>query len=106
MATEISEASRYGRLDLAADGAITAFGEKAHAGPGIVNAGVYLARRAVFESVLPDEEHFSFEREVLPKLAGHGLYGVVSRGMFIDIGLPEDYKRAQRVLAGRVRRCL
>jgi HAD superfamily hydrolase (TIGR01662 family) len=42
---------------------------------------------------------FSFEREVLEPLADYGLVaGEVQDGYFIDIGIPEDYARAQREL--------
>ena len=42
---------------------------------------------------------FSFEREVLEPLTDYGLVaGEVQDGYFIDIGVPEDYARAQREL--------
>ena len=44
-------------------------------------------------------EKFSFEKEVLePMAAGGWLTGFVDDGYFIDIGIPEDYARAQREL--------
>ena len=44
-------------------------------------------------------KNFSFEREVLEPLTDYGLVaGEVQDGYFIDIGIPEDYARAQREL--------
>jgi NDP-sugar pyrophosphorylase family protein len=35
---------------------------------------------------------------VLPRLCERGVYGKEQRGMFIDIGTPADYARAQELL--------
>ena len=42
----------------------------------------------------------SLENVLLPKFIslGGGLYGLESSGKFIDIGVPEDYYRAQKIL--------
>jgi len=93
-AVEVPDAVRYGRV-LAESGRITGFMEKGVSGPGLINAGVYLMRRDLLETAaLPDA--FSFERDVLTARAGE-LRPLIysSRGRFIDIGVPEDYKRAQ-----------
>ncbi len=39
----------------------------------------------------------SLERDVFPRLLSHGVYALEQRGMFIDIGTPEDYARAQEL---------
>ena len=42
---------------------------------------------------------FSFERDMLEKRAGDELItGYISDTYFIDIGIPEDYHRAEREL--------
>ena len=44
-------------------------------------------------------EKFSFEKEYLEKNAGNSnLYGCVQDGYFIDIGVPEDFNKAQEDL--------
>jgi D-glycero-alpha-D-manno-heptose 1-phosphate guanylyltransferase len=44
-------------------------------------------------------ETFSFENDfVVPRLASLGFEVVESAGSFIDIGVPEDYRRAQTEL--------
>jgi D-glycero-D-manno-heptose 1,7-bisphosphate phosphatase len=62
-----------------------------------INAGVYLMRKAVLSRIgtLP----CSLERDILPGLAKDGLVdAVVVEAPFIDIGTPEDFQRAQRVV--------
>lgn len=85
---------RYGRVSLGAGGVITGFHEKAFCEDGFINGGVYLIRRSRLDlSSLP--EKFSFEKEVFePHVLDRDLYGFVSDGFFIDIGIPSDYQAA------------
>jgi D-glycero-alpha-D-manno-heptose 1-phosphate guanylyltransferase len=95
---EVADTARYGRLLV--DGCyITGFAEKGVAGPGLINAGVYLVRRNLLETPgLP--EAFSFESDVLAaRLAELRPAVFPTRGRFIDIGIPEDYTRAQSMFA-------
>jgi phosphoheptose isomerase len=94
---EMADCARYGQVEL--DGsAVTAFREKeAGAGPGLVNAGVYLFERDIFEP-LPAGRPISLEREVLPELVRKGLYGVRGAEPVLDIGTPESYREAQTIL--------
>jgi NDP-sugar pyrophosphorylase family protein len=39
----------------------------------------------------------SLERDVFPRIIDQGVYALEQRGMFIDIGTPEDYARAQQI---------
>ncbi len=95
----VPDVSRYGSVTLADDGRITGFVEKgARTGPGLINAGVYLLRRQLLAN-LPNGEPISLERDLFPQLLDGSAYGVVSRGLFIDIGIPEDLERAQTLLA-------
>ena len=89
---------RYGVVELNSDGSIRHFREKQFYEAGLINGGVYALDRARFLSAsLP--EKFSFEKDYLEKQAPHGrLYGLVQNGYFIDIGIPEDYERAQKEL--------
>ena len=74
---------------------ITRFHEKQHCEEGLINGGVYLLDRSRLDlSTLP--EKFSFEKEVLePGVAIGEIGGWVSDAYFIDIGIPEDYRKAQ-----------
>ncbi len=97
-AITVADASRYGRV-LVEDSLIAGFAEKGVGGPGMINAGVYLMRRDLLENLgLPAV--FSFEQDVLaarlPELRPR-IHP--TRGRFIDIGVPEDYARAQAMFA-------
>ena len=88
---------RYGAVDWDGD-LVTGFREKKRCAEGLINGGVYAIDRSQLDmSLFP--KTFSFEREVLEPLADYGLVaGEVQEGYFIDIGVPEDYARAQREL--------
>jgi D-glycero-alpha-D-manno-heptose 1-phosphate guanylyltransferase len=88
---------RYGAVDWDGD-LVNAFHEKKYCPEGLINGGVYAIDRSQLDmSLFP--KTFSFEREVLEPLADYGLVaGEVQDGYFIDIGIPEDYARAQREL--------
>ena len=91
----VDDQRRYGGVRVDEQGAITAFAEKADVeGPGWVNAGVYLLRRSLLESI-PPGTFVSLEREVLPGLISRGLFGFCSSARFRDIGVPEAYSSAQ-----------
>ena len=74
---------------------VLAFQEKQHCQEGLINGGVYAIDRSRLDlSSLP--EKFSFEKEVLEPGAAIGeIGGWVSNSYFIDIGVPEDYQKAQ-----------
>jgi D-glycero-alpha-D-manno-heptose 1-phosphate guanylyltransferase len=80
---------------------ITGFAEKGIAGQGLINAGCYvLAKDALMR--FPVNQPFSIETDYLvPEVARAMVEVFVTKGMFIDIGIPEDYLRAQTLLADR-----
>lgn len=88
---------RYGTVELDEHGAVAAFHEKRPYTDGLINAGVYLVRVGALVSM---PESFSLEKDWLEPLAGTDrLRAVECAEDFIDIGVPEDYKRAQSMLA-------
>lgn len=98
----VIDAGRYGRVNMDVAGNISSFAEK-QPGAGLVNAGIYLVRRAIVERV--NETPCSLERNVFPRLAREGLLrGFEFSGRFIDIGVPEDYRRAQTEVPNMARR--
>ena len=87
---------RYGALDLAPDGTVTVFHEKALVKEGLINGGVY-ALNGLDLGSFPDK--FSFEKDLLEPLCAQGkVRGWVSDRYFLDIGVPEDYSLAQTQL--------
>lgn len=95
---QVPDTTRYGRLIVDGD-RITSFAEKGIAGPGLINAGCYvLATDALAR--FPLNQPFSIESDYLvPEVARATVEVFVTEGMFIDIGIPEDYARAQTLLA-------
>jgi D-glycero-alpha-D-manno-heptose 1-phosphate guanylyltransferase len=97
----VTDIGRYGSVSLAGS-RVTGFTEKGGAGAGWINGGIYVLGARALAAIAEAPEAFSFEREVLPALAGSGkLAAFRSRTRFIDIGVPEDYARARRLLAPR-----
>ncbi len=87
-------AERYGRVILDHN-RVTGFSEKGTAGPGWINAGVYLLQKNIsWPPHLP--LHFSFENDFLvPRIADLQPGYHLCDEYFIDIGIPEDLDRAQ-----------
>lgn len=91
---KVSDAARYGTVHIDDSNRITGFSEKTgNTSPGLINAGVYIFKRSVLESI--PEGPSSLENDLFPKLLPRGMYALEQNGMFIDIGTPEDYARAQ-----------
>jgi NDP-sugar pyrophosphorylase family protein len=89
---------RYGMVHMDAGGRVSGFAEKTGgASGGFVNAGVYVFNREIFEHI--PEGPASLEKYIFPKLLVQGVYALEQRGVFIDIGTPEDYARAQELSA-------
>jgi NDP-sugar pyrophosphorylase family protein len=88
--TEVEDTSRFGRVECDGDGAVLRFGEKAAAGRGWINAGVYLLGRPLLESI-PEGCPVSLEREIFPAWVGKGLLAYRKSVRFLDIGTPESY---------------
>lgn len=95
---QVPDTTRYGRL-VVEGGRITSFAEKGITGPGLINAGCYvLATDALTH--FPLNQPFSIETDYLvPKVRRAAVEVFETKGMFIDIGIPEDYARAQTLLA-------
>ncbi|MEO7309061.1 MAG: nucleotidyltransferase family protein [Chitinophagaceae bacterium] len=86
---------RYGVVELDSQNKITAFKEKQFYESGLINGGVYLLTVPSFLKEVFTEK-FSFEKDFLEALYPlRNLCGLVQDAYFIDIGIPEDFERAQ-----------
>jgi D-glycero-alpha-D-manno-heptose 1-phosphate guanylyltransferase len=94
----VPDTSRFGRV-IVENGLVTGFREKGTGGYGNINAGVYvLDKNLLTDSHLP--EKFSFETDFMVPRIGELLPpALVCHGQFIDIGVPEDFARAQTIFA-------
>ncbi|NTW24661.1 MAG: D-glycero-D-manno-heptose 1-phosphate guanosyltransferase, partial [Lentimicrobium sp.] len=92
----VDDASRYGAVECSAEHNITGFKEKsAIASPGLINGGNYIIKSKYFSGLdLP--EKFSLENDFFSKkLEPKWFIGHIFDDYFLDIGIPDDYNRAQ-----------
>lgn len=89
---------RYGLVEIDSDNCIQSFKEKQYYKEGLINGGVYTLQVANFlQKELPDS--FSFEKDFLERFViASTFYGLIQDKYFIDIGIPEDFERAQTEL--------
>ena len=86
---------RYGVVEMDETNRVQAFLEKEYRAKGLINGGVYVLRKSIFD-IENYPERFSFEKDLLEKhVAQLQFYGLALDGYFIDIGIPEDYAKAQ-----------
>jgi D-glycero-alpha-D-manno-heptose 1-phosphate guanylyltransferase len=90
----MKNSERYGVVDIDLHQKITSFREKQFYAEGLINGGAYaLNIPSLLNESLP--EKFSFEKDYLEAFYGiRKFYGSEQDGYFIDIGIPEDFNRA------------
>lgn len=99
VAREVPDTARYGRLNTE-EQRVIGFLEKGMAGAGLINAGCYVLPVDILDEFTLGQA-FSLETDYLAKTVGMQRTDLfVTNGHFIDIGVPEDYARAQSELAG------
>lgn len=91
----VEDVARFGAVLTNPASLVESFVEKGgQTGPGWINAGIYLLPVDFVQEIGPNRE-VSLERDLFPALIAKGIYGYHCRGAFIDIGVPEEYKRSQ-----------
>lgn len=93
---EVTDVSRFGAVEMNERAIITSFREKGEvSGSGLINGGVYAINKEYFFGLdLP--EAFSIEKDVFEKIySSQPIYGMRCNQFFLDIGIPEDYQKAQ-----------
>jgi D-glycero-alpha-D-manno-heptose 1-phosphate guanylyltransferase len=95
---ELAATERYGRL-LTSENRVTGFSEKGLKGHGLINAGCYVLNRDQLDHFALNQA-FSIETDFLTSAVKSIPVEVfVTTGLFIDIGIPQDYALAQALLA-------
>lgn len=94
---KVDNAARYGTIQLGASNVIHAFKEKdSIEREGLINGGVYILNRETYLSKTETGSAFSIEKDFYEKrIKELDIFGFEYNGYFIDIGIPEDYKKAQ-----------
>ena len=99
VARKVQDTARFGRLIINGD-RILKFSEKAESGPGVINAGCYVLPHSALTR-FPSNQAFSIEHDFwITAVSDLCVEAYISNGLFIDIGVPSDYLRAQTLLAG------
>lgn len=95
--THMQDFDRYGSVAITNDKIITQFNEKKYCESGLINTGLVLFKKHVFESKTSSAgEKFSFEKDFIePNISNLKISGYIANGYFIDIGIPDDYEKAQ-----------
>lgn len=93
---QIEDVSRYGIVETNTKQRIIGFAEKgAKIGQGFINGGVYLIEKDFFEQN-SFKQKFSMEKDAFEKYYNEqNFFGFPYQSYFLDIGIPEDYKKAQ-----------
>jgi D-glycero-alpha-D-manno-heptose 1-phosphate guanylyltransferase len=91
----VEDVARFGAVLTDNASLVRSFVEKGgQTGPGWINAGIYLIPVRMIQTMGLNRQ-VSLEHEVFPSLIAKGLYGHHCAGPFIDIGIPDEFQRAQ-----------
>lgn len=88
---------RYGTVSVD-NNKVISFEEKVYKRSGYINGGVYVLKSSLLADI-PHPASFSFENGILKRyICQLNVGAFIDNGYFIDIGIPEDYVKAQHVL--------
>ncbi len=92
----VPDTSRYGNVRMNNRKMITDFAEKSGVGKtGFINGGIYIMEK-MFLMEPEYRGRFSIEKDCFERIAGKSpIFGFQATGFFLDIGVPEDYHKAQ-----------
>ena len=89
---QVPDRARFGGVRVDAAGLVEGFLEKGQQGAGDINAGLYRLHRRALPAT--PSQAYSLEADVMPGLvARRAVSAQRIDGGFIDIGVPEDYRR-------------
>jgi len=85
----VDDLSRYGKVEINNKNEVIKFAEKGSSAGRFINGGVYVFTREIINYIPVGK--VSLENDVFHCLINQGLYGVVTKGFFVDIGMPQDF---------------
>jgi NDP-sugar pyrophosphorylase family protein len=93
------DTSQFGSVEIDNKSRILSFREKV-AGPGFVNAGVYIIRTALLSQATAAHSPISLERDLFPRFLNEGAVFISHplNGPFLDIGTPAGYTAAEEFI--------
>lgn len=94
---KVTDASRYGTVISDDTNRIISFQEKnGELKKGTINGGTYILNKKIYLRHTNENINFSIEKDFFEKqLTKLNIKGFEFNGYFIDIGIPEDYAKAQ-----------
>jgi D-glycero-alpha-D-manno-heptose 1-phosphate guanylyltransferase len=93
----MDDCARYGSVSIDESNRIIEFSEKGNQKAGLINSGVYYLRNSILDQI--KQNKFSFENEFLVPMSNRLIfYGMKTEAYFIDMGVPDDFYRAQMEL--------
>ena len=96
----VADCGRFGRVNISDNGVVTEFLEKSTNDSGWINGGIYMLNRRLLDDFQMPVK-FSFEKDLLePNIGLIRPVAFQSNAYFIDMGVPEDYERAQSEIGG------
>lgn len=104
--TRSNEVGRYMGMDIAEDGKILSFKSGTAQIGRFINSGAYLVNPDILQQFKKEVgSKLSLEDDIFPRLIADNarIYGIEFTGNFIDIGVPEDYFRADKILPNHER---
>jgi len=92
--TRVDDPTEFGIVGVAKDGRVTRFKEKPkkeEAFSNLINAGIYILEPEVLD-LIPSNQMFDFAKNVFPAMLEKGkpIYGKLIKGLWRDIGRPQD----------------
>ena len=88
---------RYGIIETSKNGEVISLREKEYSRFGQIDGGIYLIKRTLFQDY-NNGMPFSFNDYVINNLKFIKVGSIVFDEVFIDIGTPEDYNYAHKIL--------
>jgi NDP-sugar pyrophosphorylase family protein len=100
LCAKVTDAGRYGRVQIDNRGAVTGFVEKdaAFRGTASINAGMYLVSASLLDGIASGTAK-SLEKDVFERLPPGSLAAFAECSNFIDIGTPESLVLADKLFA-------
>jgi len=101
--TKAKERNDYGSVTLGDFQRIDGFKEKTGGNKdSFINGGAYLFQKEAL-SFISAGQSASLERDVFPgAIASQRIFGYITDGLFIDIGIPERYQEAKQIFSKKI----
>jgi D-glycero-alpha-D-manno-heptose 1-phosphate guanylyltransferase len=95
-----NDISRYMGMSVSDEGRVISLKDRINTGVPLVNGGAYLASPVAIKGKYQAGEKLSLEDDIFQHALDDHLriFGMEFPGTFIDIGIPDDYHRAKKIL--------